>query len=117
MSSCDRGRIKLSAQFLNFSVTVNHLCLEQRFLFTSKQLPVDRLNISLSTLQCTHSRIQGTERDAPLPHHLSVLSATLFFPAINQQTQSKNSLQGVFSPIPLPRHELNEQHPVLCECN
>lgn len=73
MGSCDQGRIRLSAQFLNFSVTVNHLCLKQCFLFTSKQLPVDRLNISLSMLQYNHTRIQtwpGSERDALSPFFL-----------------------------------------------
>ena len=73
MGSCDQGRIKLSTQFLNFSVTVHHLCLEQCFLFTSKQLPVDRLNISLSTLQYTHTGIQAwtaSERDALSPFSL-----------------------------------------------
>lgn len=70
MGSCDQGRIRLSTQFLNFSVTVNHLCLKQCFLFTSKQLPVDRLNTSLSVLQYNHTRIQtwpGSERDALSP--------------------------------------------------
>lgn len=73
MGSCDQGGIKLSTQFLNFSVTVNHLCLEQCFLFTSKQLPVDGLNISLSTLQYTRTRIQtwsASERDALSPSSL-----------------------------------------------
>lgn len=106
MGSCDQGRIRLSAQFLNFSVTVNHLCLKQCFLFTSKQLPVDRLNISLSMLQYNHTRtwqregcsfslLSPTNSKSLLQSHLSL-------------TQSSRSClrtlsSGVFLPFTLGR--------------
>lgn len=120
MGSCDQGRIKLSTQFLNFSVTVNHLCLEQCFLFTSKQLPVDRLNISLSTLQYSQTGIQtwaASERDALCPsslsHKLDALSIKPSFPDINQQTWSKDPRRRGLLPFPSFRLELTSSSPCI----
>lgn len=95
MGSCDQGRIRLSTQFLNFSVAINHLCLEQCFLFTSKQVPADRLSISLPVLQHTPSRIHtwaASKRDAlppSLSHKVNVPFVQLSFPATAQQGSPK----------------------------
>lgn len=103
MGSCDQGRIKLSTQFLNFSVAINHLCLEQCFLFSSKQVPVDRLSISLSVLQHTHSRIQtwaDSERDAlppSLSHKVNVPFVQLPFHDTDQQGSPKGPVLRVSS--------------------
>lgn len=114
IGSCDQGRIKLSTQFLNFSVTINHLCLEECFLFTSKQVPVDRLSISLSVLQYTHTRIQtwtASERDALLPspsHEVNVPFVKLSFHDTDQQGSPKD-LKGLL--FPWGRLELTSSPP------
>lgn len=113
MGSCDQGRIKLSTQFLNFSVTINHLCLEQCFLFTSKQVPVDRLSISLSVLQHTHSRIQtwtASQREAlppSLSHKVNLPFVQLSFCDTDQQGSPKGPILRV-SPV-LGTAWINEQ--------